>query len=313
MENDAQAHVPVLAETALAWLAVKPDGAYVDCTAGAGGHAAMIAARLSAGGRLLAIDRDPMAAELAAQRLREYACVTVAQGNYGNLREILVAAGLAAVDGILIDAGLSSMQLNTPSRGFSFQESGPLDMRMDPESGESAAAYLARVTEAELAEVLRHYGDVGPARRIARAILRRRAAGALKSTDDLADAVREALDFVRGEPEEIRTVFQAIRIVVNDELGHLERGLRQALTALRPGGRLVVISFHSGEDRVVKGLLREASRARRMLREDGRTLSVRLPSLRILTPKPVLPDAEEIARNPRAKSARLRAAERLVE
>ena len=313
MVNDAQAHVPVLAEAALTWLAVKPDGVYVDCTAGAGGHAAMIAARLSAGGRLLAIDRDPTAVELAAQRLREYACATVVRGNYGNLQEILKTAGLTAVDGILIDAGLSSMQLNTPSRGFSFQESGPLDMRMDPESGESLAAYLARVTEVELAGVLRHYGDVGPARRIARAILRRRTAGALKGTDDLADAVREALDFVRGEPEEIRTVFQALRIVVNDELGHLERGLRQALAVLRPGGRLVVISFHSGEDRMVKGLLREASRTRRILREDGRTLSVRLPSLRILTPKPVLPDAEEIARNPRAKSARLRAAERLVD
>ncbi len=313
MENGAQAHVPVLAETALEWLEVKPDGVYVDCTAGAGGHAVMIAARLTAGGRLLAIDRDPMAAELAAERLREYACATVARGNYGNLQEILTAAGLAAVDGILIDAGLSSMQLNTPSRGFSFQESGPLDMRMNPEQGETAAAYLARVTETELTGVLRQYGDVGPARRIARAILRRRAADALKSTDDLADAVREALEFVRGVPEEIRTVFQAIRIVVNDELGHLERGLRQAVAALRPGGRLVVISFHSGEDRVVKGVLREASRARRTLREDGRTLSVRPPEVRILTPRPVLPDADEIARNPRAKSARLRVAERLAE
>lgn len=313
MERGEQAHVPVMAEVALAWLAVKPDGVYVDGTAGAGGHSAMIAARLGGRGRLLAIDRDAAAVRLAAERLRSFSCARVAQGNYGNLREILAAAGIAAVDGVLIDAGLSSMQLNTPSRGFSFQETGPLDMRMDPESGESAAAYLSCVSEPELAETLRRYGDVGPARRIARAILQRRGAGGLHTTGDLADAVRAALDFVRGEPEEIRTVFQAIRIAVNDELGHLERGLHDAINALRPGGRLVVISFHSGEDRVVKGALRDASRTMRTTREDGRTLSVRPARMRVLTPKPVLPDADETRMNPRAKSARLRAGERLAE
>ena len=310
MERGAEGHVPVLAEAALAWLAVHPDGTYVDCTAGAGGHACLIAAKLTAG-RLVALDRDPAAVARAAERLQPYPCAEVHHANYGYLKDTLVALGVSQVDGILLDAGCSSMQLNESERGFSFQEAGPLDMRMDPTSGVSAAEYLSRVSEEELVTVLRQYGDVGPVRRIAKAILRRRLEKPFAQTSDLVEAVRAGLDFVTGMPDEVRTVFQAIRIAVNEELHWLQKGLREAMEVLKPGGRLVVIAFHSGEDRVVKDLFREASRPRRIFRPDGRVESTIQPILQLLTPKPVTPDTVEIRRNSRSKSAKLRAAERL--
>jgi 16S rRNA (cytosine1402-N4)-methyltransferase len=217
-----------------------------------------------------------------------------------------------SVDGVLIDAGVSSMQLDDPARGFSFQEEGPLDMRMDPTQGPDAAEFLASVEEDELARLLRLYGDVGPARRIAAAIVRRSRTGNLNSTRALAEAVGEALPHVRGVPEETRTVFQSIRMAVNGELLALEAGLKQAMECLAPQGRLVVISFHSGEDRLVKNLLRDASRLRRERHPDGRTARTLPATMRLLTRKPVTPSADECARNPRSQSARLRAAERLA-
>jgi 16S rRNA (cytosine1402-N4)-methyltransferase len=305
-------HVPVLAAEVLHWLNLKSDGIYVDCTAGAGGHAALIAERIPRG-RLVALDRDPTAADLARTRLAEYPGAEVVHANYARLGEVLSERGLDAVDGVLLDAGLSSMQIDTAERGFSFQEEGPLDMRMDTSQGPTAAEYLAMVDEAELARVLKEYGDVGPSRRIASAIVARRRRGQMQTTRDLAEAVGEALSFVRGTPEETRTVFQAVRMAVNDELLSLARGLEQAVAALRPGGRLVVIAFHSGEDRVVKNVLRDGARVRRELHPDGRVRAVHPPLLRILTPKPVTPTADEVRSNPRAHSARLRAAERLGE
>jgi 16S rRNA (cytosine1402-N4)-methyltransferase len=303
-------HVPVLAGAALGWLRIRDDGVYVDGTAGAGGHSALIAERIPRG-RLIALDRDPAAVEAARARLREFANVEVRHRNYGERAAVLAERGIEGVDGVLLDAGLSSMQIDDGARGFSFQEEGPLDMRMDPSAGPTAATYLARVDESELSRVLREYGDVGPSRRIAAAIVARRHRNALRTTRDLAAAVEEALDFVRGTPEEVRTVFQAIRMAVNEELTWLERGLHDAVAALRPGGRLVAIAFHSGEDRVVKNVLRDASRPRRELYPDGRVRVVHPPLMRVLTPKPVTPDAEETRANPRAHSARLRAAERV--
>lgn len=303
-------HVPVLAESSLAWLKVRPDGIYVDCTVGAGGHAALIAQHLATG-RLLALDRDPVAVDLARRRFAGNSCVTVVHRNYGELREVLRTEGIDRVDGILLDAGLSSMQLDTADRGFTFQACGPLDMRMDTSGGPTAAEFLASVDEEELLRVLKDYGDVGPARRIVASIVARRRARALTTTQDLADAVAEALAFVKGVPQETRTVFQAIRIAVNEELRWLVEGLRQAVTVLRPGGRLVVITFHSGEDRVVKNVMREASRTRRELYVDGRVRETFPPLLKILTPRPETPSEEEIRANPRAHSAKLRAAERL--
>lgn len=302
-------HVPVMLEAALAWLAVRPDGVYVDATVGLGGHAEAIARRLD-GGRLVGLDRDPAAVAASRARLAPWPCATVAQANHGAMAAALAELGVAGVDGVLLDAGCSSMQIDEAGRGFSFQEDGPLDMRMNPEAGAPASVFLAGVSEEALAELLRAYGDVPKPRRIAAAIAARAAAGRLSRTSDLVAAVREALPFVRGTPEEVRTVFQAVRIAVNDELRWLAAGLEQAIGLLRPGGRLVVISFHSGEDRVVKGAFRAASRPERLLHPDGRIRAEVPARLRLLTPKPVQPEAAEMAANPRSKSARLRAAER---
>jgi 16S rRNA (cytosine1402-N4)-methyltransferase len=303
-------HIPVLAAEALTWLNVRENGVYLDCTAGAGGHSALIAERLTTG-RLLALDRDAAAVQIASDRLAEFATAQVMHSNHGRLREALTEAGIDLVDGVLLDAGLSSMQLDTPSRGFSFQQEGPLDMRMDTHQGVTAAEYLAAVSETELTRVLKEYGDVGPARRIASAVIRRRDKGLMNTTPDLAQAVAEALPFVTGVPEETRTVFQAVRIAVNEELRWLDEGVRQALDVLKPGGRFVGISFHSGEDRIIKNVLRTASRPQRELHPDGRVKRTVAPLVRVLTPKPVEPGDTESRRNPRARSARMRVAERL--
>lgn len=283
----------------------------MDCTAGAGGHAALIAERIGAG-RLIAMDRDAEAVALARRRLASYTGVTVVQRNYDELSDLLAELEVTAVDGILVDAGLSSMQLDNACRGFGFQAEGPLDMRMDAGRGDTAATWLSTVTEAELERVLKTYGDVGPARRIARTIATRASMGKMNTTLDLVNAVADALNRVRDVPLETRTVFQAIRIAVNRELESLEKLIGQAIERLAPTGRIVAISFHSGEDRVVKNVLRDAARTQRELSLDGRVLRTIPGVLRILTPKPVTPSLDEIRRNPRASSARLRAAERLA-
>jgi len=310
-------HVAVLAGPAVEWLNVRGDGTYVDCTVGAAGHAERIAEQLagfsSSQGRLIALDRDPAAVAVAEKRLSRFSFATVQQANYGELDTVLARLGIARVDGVLIDAGISSMQLDEDARGFSFQRDGPLDMRMDTTQTTTASTLLASVDERELVRVLKEYGDVRPARRIAKAILERLARGALATTGDLAEAVREALPFVHGVPSETRSVFQAIRIAVNEELRWLERGLKSAVELLAPMARLVIISFHSGEDRIVKNVLRRASRKQTEFHLDGRTRRIWPPRLRLLTPKPILPDAEEVRQNPRAHSAKLRAAERLAD
>lgn len=305
-------HIPVLAEPALEWLRVREDGVYVDCTVGGGGHSALIAARLTTG-RLIGLDRDPTAVETARARLSPFGCATVLHGNYGDLAAVLGGLGIRAVQGVLLDAGISAMQLEDPFRGFSFQQEGPLDMRMDPNRGPTAAEFLASIDEEGLAGVLKRYGDLRGARRIAAAILRRRQRSGLATTRDLVEAVSEAFPFLRGRPEETRTVFQAVRIAVNDELRWLEAGTTQAIDVLAPEGRLVAISFHSGEDRIVKRILRDASRPRIERLPDGRTVREARPRLRLLTPKPVRPSPEEVHANPRATSASLRAAERLAD
>jgi len=303
-------HIPVLAREVLEGLRVRPDGVYVDATVGGGGHAMLVAQALTTG-RLIALDVDASALDIARQRLATFPNVSLFHRNYAELAAVIAKLQIDNVDGVLIDAGFSTLQLDDPRRGFSFQAEGPLDMRLDRTAGPTAAEYLSCVTEPELTRVLRAYGDVGPARRIARAISARCRRHAMKTTRDLADAVQEALDFVQGVPEEVRTVFQAIRMAVNDELRRLETGLRQAIDVLSHEGRLVVISFHSGEDRVVKNVLREASRPSDTLLPDGRAASRVEARLRVLTPKPIRPTEAEVAVNPRAHSARLRVAERL--
>jgi len=296
----------------LKWLDIRPDGTYVDCTAGAGGHSASIVPLLS-GGRLIALDRDPAAVALASERLAPYSNVTIVNANYARLSRVLEELGAGPVQGILIDAGVSSMQIDDPNRGFSLQHEGPLDMRMNPAEGVTALEYLATTDPGDLAKALREYGDVGPARRVAKLLSARAREGRIRTTVDLVRAVQEALSFVRGIPEEVRTVFQAIRIAVNDELAGLGEGLRHAVECLAPAGRLVVISFHSGEDRIVKNFMNREGKVLREFQPDGRLKREIPPRLRILTRKPVVPDAAEVRENPRAHSARLRAAERVPE
>lgn len=305
-------HVPVLAREVIDALCIRPAGTYVDGTVGGGGHSALIAEALE-GGRLIGLDADSRALAVAGERLARFSNVTLVHRNYSELSSVLAELEIERVDGVLIDAGFSTLQLDDPERGFSFQSEGPLDMRLDQSRGETAAEYLSHVTEPELARVLRSFGDVGPARRIARAIVARCRRNAMRTTRDLSDAVQEALDFVNGVPAEVRTVFQAVRMAVNDELQRLETGLRQAVEALGSGGRLAAISFHSGEDRVVKNVFRETSRRSETLFPDGRVAS-RVPArMRVLTPMPIQPSPSETLTNPRAHSAKLRVAERLQE
>lgn len=302
-------HIPVMQEEVLEGLRIVPTGTYVDGTAGAGGHASLIAQRLD-GGRLVALDRDPAAVAMAAARLAPYPWAKVIHANYSELGAVLAAEGITQLDGMLIDAGCSSMQLDRRERGFSFEGNAPLDMRMDPSSGLPASLYIRGLGEEALANVLWEYGDLRQSRRIAKAIQARAQRDELNTTADLVAAVKEALPFVGGMPEEVRTVFQAIRIAVNEELRHLHEGVSQALKALAPGGRLAVLTFHSGEDRVVKQIFQDASRERRTYRPDGRVESRTPPELILVTRKPLTPGSDEQHRNPRSKSAKLRVVER---
>jgi 16S rRNA (cytosine1402-N4)-methyltransferase len=279
----------MLAET-LEALDVRPGGIYLDGTFGAGGHSAAIVA---AGGRVIAFDRDPDA------QLSEHlaASVTLVRRNFAELGDALDELATPLVDGALFDVGVSSMQFDRPERGFSLAADGPLDMRMNNAEGESAYDLLATSGEAELADIFFHFGEERGARRIARAIVAAREAGRLpKRTLDLAKLVA-GVTHVSGKRERLHPatrVFQGLRIAVNDELGALERGLDAAIGRLRPGARVAVISFHSLEDRIVK----------RRFRDDER--------IRPITKKPLIAGDEELARNPRARSAKLRVAERLA-
>ena len=288
-------HVSVLREESLEQLAVRPDGFYVDCTTGGGGHSEAIAERLATGqstGRLLALDRDPAAVELASARLARFGSrVTVRQASFSRLSEMLNGD---FVDGILADLGMSQMQLDDPARGFSFAVDAQLDMRMDPAQSLTAAEVVNHEDERELARVIYEYADERRSRRIANAIVRNRP---LHTTRQLADVVARAVRAPRSQRiHPATTTFQALRIFVNNELGEIESLLAQAPAITRPGARVVIISFHSGEDRIVKTTFRR-------WRDEG--------SFHVLTKHVIWPSDEETAANPRARSARLRCAERI--
>jgi len=287
-------HIPVFHAPALEWLAIKPSGIYVDATFGAGGHSLGILSRLR-GGRLVALDADPSAAWGAAA-IHDPA-FTFVHANFRELPAVLDRLGIELVDGVLYDLGVSSMQFDEAARGFSFRESGPLDMRMNPLAGRSAYDVLMSASETELAEIFYDYGQERAARKIARAIVHRRKAGSFPGTTLEFARMISGLLHRSGMRERIHPatrVFQALRIAVNDELEALRDGLDSAVDRLRGAGRIVAISFHSLEDRVVK---------RKFLQDDR---------LEVLTRKPIVPDESEIERNPRASSAKMRAAERKV-
>ena len=290
-------HEPVLTSEVLRYLARPPGGLVVDCTVGLGGHArALLEAGVS---RILGLDRDPEALETAREVLAPYAGrVELVHADYRALADVLDARGIDRIDGALADLGVSSLQLDADGRGFSFRRDDPLDMRMDRTSGSTAADVVNTAAERELADVIWRFGEERFSRRIARRIVEERRRQPITTTRALADIVRGAVR-VRGHQriDPATRTFQALRIWVNRELDGLDRFLRTAASRLRTGARLVVIAFHSLEDRIVKHTLRALAS-----REDG--------ILTVLTKRPVVPDDDEIARNPRARSAKLRAAER---
>ena len=282
------AHVSVLAREAVDALAIRTAGIYVDATFGAGGHSAMILDALGAAGRLVALDADPSAGARALPDPR----FTLVHANFRDLADTLDGLGIPAVDGVLFDLGVSSMQFDEGERGFSFRAHAPLDMRLDPTQGESAAEWLRLHDEREIADAIYQYGEERASRRIARAIVARRDEG--RPVEDTADLAALVARVVRGGRIHPATrTFQALRIAVNDELGALRAGLDAALERTVPGGRIAAISFHSLEDRIVKHTFRDDPRAH------------------ALTRKPVLPGGEELASNPRSRSAKLRVAERV--
>ncbi len=310
----SNAHVPVLLGPVLEGLRIQEDGVYVDGTFGRGGHASAILDALGTDGRLIAIDRDPDAIRAAPEALTSDPRFELVRGQCAQLQTIVEQRTHdGKVDGILFDLGVSSPQLDEAGRGFSFLRDGPLDMRMDPDSGEPASEWLARVDEAELKRILKIYGEEAYAARIARAIVAARANAPLERTVGLAAVVEDAVPAKArgGRLHPATKTFQAIRIFINEELGQLEAALTQSLNVLREGGRLCVIAFHSLEDRIVKRFMREHSRESEQYRGMPNVPAEYRPRLSLIG-KPISATDAEIQANPRARSARLRVAERLA-
>jgi len=292
-------------------LLVRPDGIYVDATFGRGGHSRAILARLGSAGRLLGLDRDPEAVSVAGALAETDARFAIQQGPFGEIGEAVARAGIKGrLNGILLDLGVSSPQLDQPERGFSFTADGPLDMRMDPRSTESAAQWLERADQSEIASVLHHFGEERFSRRIARAIVEARARAPIVSTVQLAELVARAVPKREPGKHPATRTFQAIRIQINGELDELRQCLDQVGDLLATTGRLVVISFHSLEDRIVKRFIRQESKGPEFPKGLPVTAVASQGRLRSVA-KPVRPSAAELALNPRARSAIMRVAERL--
>lgn len=305
-------HIPVLLDETMHWLRPRPGGVYVDATLGGGGHAEAILDRILPGGRLIGIDRDDAAITAASRRLQRFGeAVAIVRDNFAAIKEVLARQDLQQVDGILFDLGASSMQFAEAERGFSFQESGPLDMRMDRRQTTTAADLVNRDSERDLADLIWRYGEERWSRRIARALV---AARPVHTTEQLADLVARSIPrraWPRGLHPATRT-FQALRIAVNDELLNLEKTLPDAAEVLREAGRLCAITFHSLEDRTIKHTFLRLSRGCTCPPGASACTCGGKRWLRVLTKKPVTPTPEEIERNPRARSAKLRAAERIT-
>jgi len=306
-------HVPVLADEVLAALDPRPGETIVDCTFGSGGHSELLAGRLRGEGKLIAIDRDPTIAPYY-ERFRRSTAVKarLLHGEFSQVLTQLAGNGVRA-DAILLDLGVSSMQLDRPERGFSYAADAPLDMRMDPSADLTAADVVNETNEFELASIFRRYGEERYARQIARGIARRRTQQPFERTGDLVETIKAAIPAPArfGEGHPAKRVFQALRIEVNDELGALERALPAALEMLRPHGRLAVISFHSLEDRIVKQFMRNEEHGCTCPPDFPVCACGAAPTLRAMPRRAIKPSAAEVARNPRSQSARLRVAVKL--
>ena len=301
------AHMPVLVEVVVRWVRPRPGACLVDATVGLGGHAAALLAAAAPGTRLLGLDRDPDALARAARRLADFPGVELRHAHFTELPAVLAELGWSGADALLVDLGVSSLQLDDPSRGFSFRAEGPLDMRMDPRDPGTAGEVVNTWPEAELAGVIARYGEEPRARAVARAIVRARP---LHTTAALAGVIASVLG--RGRPglHPATRTFQALRIAVNDELAGLERLLAEGYTLLRAGGRMLVLAYHSLEDRLVKQAFRRWAADCLCPPEVPRCVCGWSAQVNILTPRPVRPEPGEVVRNPRARSARLRVVER---
>ncbi|MGD9873392.1 MAG: 16S rRNA (cytosine(1402)-N(4))-methyltransferase RsmH [Kiritimatiellia bacterium] len=300
-------HCPVMLEEAVELLAVRPGGIYLDGTAGSGGHTEAILKRLGGTGRIVAMDRDAEAIRRCRERLAEWSNVVLVNRNYSEMGTALDELGIRRADGILLDLGLSSDQLASAERGFSFQHDGPLDMRMDRDSGQTAADLVNSLPEDELAALIWKWGEERFSRRIAAAIV---AARPVLRTLQLANIVERAKGGRRGKIHPATQTFQALRIAVNDEFGHLERALEDGVRLLNPGGRMAVITFHSLEDRMVKTRFQAHAGKMESLQAGGERWTGEEPRVKWICKKPLTAGAEEVRLNPRARSAKLRAVER---
>lgn len=306
-------HVSVLLEECIQGLAIKPDGIYVDGTLGGAGHSSRIAAKLTTG-RLIGIDRDNVALEAAAERLRSFEDrVTLVHANFCDMDQALQELGIDKVDGILLDLGVSSPQLDDGQRGFSYMTDAPLDMRMNGEDTRDARQIVNTWSYEELKRILYDYGEERFAPRIAAAICRRREQAPIETTLELVDVIKSAMpaSALREKQHPAKRSFQAIRIAVNDELGAVETVMKKAVPLLNPGGRLAVITFHSLEDRIVKNAMAEAAKGCTCPPSFPVCVCGKKPQVRIVTRKPIVSGEEELERNPRARSAKLRICEKL--
>lgn len=311
MTSEITDHRPVLLDEAVAALAIRPDGVYLDGTFGRGGHSAAILEQLGPQGRLLAMDQDPQAIAAAQQKFAGDARFQIVQRNFETLADFVAEQGLVhKVDGVLLDIGVSSPQLDDASRGFSFLKPGPLDMRMNPQAGQSAAEWLAQVDEYDLVTVLMHLGEEKFARRIAHAIVQYRQQEEINDTVQLANIIAAAIPVKDKKKHPATKSFQAIRIFINRELEVLEQALKAAVNVLSVGGRLAVISFHSLEDRMVKRFFRDISRGPQ-LPKDIPILSKDLQQPYRVVGKAIKPGPQELQQNPRARSSVLRVLERI--
>ena len=306
-------HVSVLLDECIDGLNIKPEGTYVDGTLGGAGHSSEIAKRLTTGHHI-GIDRDPVALKAAGQRLAPYADrVTLVHSNFCEIKQVLEDLEIAGVDGILLDLGVSSPQLDDSSRGFSYMADAPLDMRMNSEDSLSAYDVVNTWSQEELKRILYDYGEERYAPRIAAAICSRREEKPIETTLELVDVIRSAMPAaaLREKQHPAKRSFQAIRIAVNDELGSVEKVMRDAIPCLNPGGRLAVITFHSLEDRIVKNAMAAASRGCTCPPNFPVCVCGKKPQVKLITRKPITSTEEELDRNPRARSAKLRICEKI--
>ena len=312
--GETYSHRPVLLHECIEALNIRPDGIYLDGTLGRGGHSQEIVKRLSGRGRLLCIDRDRQALEEAGERLAPWRDrITFLHGNFADLDALLAEAGVEAADGMLFDLGVSSPQLDDPDRGFSYMHDAPLDMRMDRDDALTAWTVVNRWPRDELRRILSQYGEERYAGPISAAIERARQTGPIETTGQLVDIIRSALpaSALREKQHPAKRSFQGIRIAVNDELASVSRMLQAAIPRLNPGGRLAVISFHSLEDRIVKSELAAAAKGCTCPPEFPVCVCGKTPQVKLVTRKPILPGEDELEENPRARSAKLRVAEKV--